>query len=172
MNIGKFGGYMKKLLLLSFAISMPAVAMQAPKRKREELLAEGISYLDLSAIVPFRISALDGKESAGNIYFGKHPQNHPYGHIQYIHVQEPYRGQGIGYELFKRAIFALKRKGFKTIAWDAAGIDTVSIQDLEQIYLNYVAKLKKELKFDFVKEKLVLVGEDGIEMIPMRLILK
>lgn len=162
---------MKKLLLLSLICTLPALAMQVPKRKREEPSNESsIVFHDLSAIEPFSIRAYSGQKEAGYIKFGAYPYGYNIGHLNYIQVHKAFRGKGIGYQLFERAIFALKKKGFKRIEWEAVSLDSVAIRDLEQIYLAFVRQLREKLEFDFIKDKSIAIDE--CEMIPMRLILK
>lgn len=141
---------MKKLLAVIFLIiSAPALSMDKPQNTRKRKVPHTITYQYQSAIAPYRIVALDRDTTAGLILFGQDPLKNKWGHISYLMVQEAYRGQGIGYTLFKKAIYQLIRKGYKKITWDANDLENIGIQNLEAIYLNYIKKLKEKLEFDF-----------------------
>lgn len=161
---------MKKLALLLLTLSVPALAMQKPQCNPKRKAESPINYMDQSAIAPFRIVAFDNNTKAGFIDIGTDPLDTDFGHIDYLQVNENYRGQGIGYELFKKAIFALKKKGFKIITWDATNVGDVITENLEEIYLNYILKLKDELEFDFIMDE--RFGESDLALTPMKIIIK
>ncbi|GMU18856.1 MAG: hypothetical protein AMXMBFR12_00480 [Candidatus Babeliales bacterium] len=162
---------MKKLLLISLAFAFPAIAMQQPKRKRRDASKCQIDYNDQSRIAPFRILALDrnSENVVGYINFGLDEYNSDFGHIDWLHVNKTYRGKGIGYKLFEKAIFALKDTGFKVITWDIVGLEDVSTEELKQIYSSYISKLKDELKFNFITHPTETVN--GFKVIPAQLML-
>jgi ribosomal protein S18 acetylase RimI-like enzyme len=167
----KIGGYMKKLLLLLTLCATSLLGMQQPKRKRVESPAPPvITYSNQTAIAPWRIVAFDKNIKAGFIDIDTDPIDLNFGHIKYLQVNEGYRGVGIGYELFKRAIFALKKKGFEVIIWDATDVSNVNIENLEKIYLNYILKLKDELEFDFIMDE--RFGDLDLALTPMKIIIK
>lgn len=162
---------MNKLLLALLTLSPSLLAMEKPKRKSSEASESlPITYVDQSAIAPWRIIAFDERIKAGFIDIGRDFFDLDFGHIAYLQVNEGYRGQGIGYELFKRVIFALLKKGFRVITWDATNVGDVPALVLEKIYLNYIFKLKDELEFDFIMDE--TLADNEMALTPMKIIIK
>lgn len=160
---------MKKLFLL---LCLPyALAMgMGPRERKHQDINPHIDYLNHSTIPPFSISAVKGEDTVGCINFNTCKRNSAHGHIEYLTVLDAHRGQGIGYQLFERAILTLKNKGFRIITWDAIGIDDVSTEELENVYIAYIHKLANILEFDFIMEK--RLGCLETKVTPMKLILK
>lgn len=170
---------MKKLLLLLFACILPACAMEKPKRKRSKSPAPlKITYSDSdqTAITPQEIIAFDNDTQVGYIWLEEDSSNSKHGFISGIGVIKTYRRQGIGYELFKRAIFALQKKGFRIINWYALSDDeNIEIEKLEETYFNFIKKLTHELEFDFVvypREGDEQADEKEFCLTPMKIIIK
>jgi ribosomal protein S18 acetylase RimI-like enzyme len=162
---------MKKLLVALLVVAPFTFSMEPQKQKRKESsLSNHLDYLNHSAIDPFYISAVDGQKVAGQIYFGACKKNPHHGHIDYVNVIDAYRGKGIGYELFQQAVLSLKNKGFRVITWDAIALEDVPTEQLEEIYLAYIHKLRATLEFDFIMEK--RLGCLGTLVTPMKIILK
>lgn len=160
------------LLLLTFAI--PAIAMepaQSPKRKRIE-----ITYSEPvfdSQKEKYYIRAYEDDFCIGKIKF--HPSHNVknQGFIEVIKVNHAWQGEGIGYQLFKRAIYAMLAKGYRAISWKAMGFtDRVSTADLEKVYESMLKKLRIEHNFIFAKCKRFPGQEAGKEIIPMKIIFK
>lgn len=160
------------LLLLTFAI--PAIAMepaQSPKRKRIE-----ITYSEPvfdSQKEKYYIRAYEDVFCIGKIKF--HPSHNVknQGFIEVIKVNHAWQGEGIGYQLFKRAIYAMLAKGYRAISWKAMGFtDRVSTDDLEKVYASMLKKLRIEHNFIFAKCKRLPGQEAGKEIIPMKIIFK
>lgn len=162
---------MKKLLALIFlVVSAPALSMDKPENTRKRKVPQSITYHDQSAIRPYRIVALDNDTTVGCIVFGQDPEKNKRGNLTYLMVQEAYRGQGIGYRLFKKAIYQLIRKGYRKITWDAMDLEDIGIENLEAIYVNYIKKLKEELEFDFSMD--YQYKNLNLDLIPMKISLK
>lgn len=162
---------MKKLFLVLLVVAQATFSMEPHTRKpKKSSLSTHLDYLNHSTIPPFSISAVKGEATVGCINFNICKRNSAHGHIEYLTVLATHRGMGIGYQLFERAILTLKKKGFRIITWDAIGIDDVSTEELENVYIAYIHKLADVLEFDFIMEK--RLGCLETKVTPMKLILK
>ncbi len=160
---------MKKLFLLLFLPCAFATGMQ-PQKRTHQNMSRPIEYLNHAGIAPFYISAVDGESVVGRIDFGTSIKNSRHGHIEYLSVIPAHRGQGIGYQLFERAILTLKKKGCRIITWDAIGLDDISTEQVENVYIAYIHKLAGVLEFDFFME--LRLGCLETLVTPMKLIIK
>lgn len=160
---------MKKLFLFLFLPCAFATGMQPQKRTHQDM-SKPIEYLNHAGIAPFYISAVAGESVVGRIDFGSSIKNSRHGLIEYLSVLPAHRGKGIGYQLFERAILTLKKKGFRIITWDAIGLDDISTEQLENVYIAYIHKLAGVLEFDFVMG--LRLGCPGTLITPMKLIVK
>lgn len=165
---------MKKLLLLLLTFTSPLFCMepiQSPKRKRLEITYSEPTFD--SQKEKYYIRAYEDDFCVGKIKF--HPShNAPHqGFIEVLKVNHEWHGEGIGFQLFKRAIYAMLAKGYRAISWKAMGFtDRVNTDDLEKVYESMLKKLRIEHNFIFAKCKRLPGQESGKEIIPMKIIFK
>lgn len=165
---------MKKLFLLLLVYAAQVCAMepiQSPKRKRIEITySEPIFNAQKEK---YYIRAYEDDFCVGKIKF--HPSHNAenQGFIEVLKVNHAWQGEGIGFQLFKRAIYAMLAKGYRAISWKAMGFtDHVSTADLEQVYESMLKKLKHEHTFIFAKCKRFSDPESQKVIIPMKIIFK
>lgn len=138
---------MNKLLLFLFIFVFPALAMQ------ENKIASNIKitnvYLD-KRLNLYAIEAKNHQTLCGSITFKYNPQNKHIGHIYNLDVLPDYRKNGIGYQLFRKAIIELKKQGYQKITWLGWSLNEEPIPSstLIKIYESMAQKLAREIKCD------------------------
>lgn len=166
---------MKKLILLLMGFAIPAIAMEepthSPKRKRIK-----ITYSEPIFDSQKEVSYIRAYEDAlciGKIKFHQSINVPTQGFIEKLKVNHAWRGEGIGYQLFKRAVYSMLAKGYTAVSWKAKDFtETVGINGIEAAYKAMIAKLRTEHNFIFAKCKRYIGEHSGKEIIPMKIIFK
>lgn len=141
---------MKKLLLLLLIGTLAQGMHKNPDKpcstNQEISFTKAFYHHDRNVTM---IQATKDNSPLGEVTFDSSDKENKHGYIYSIDVDDSCRKQGIGYQLFKRAILELQKKGCLKIGWTALGLFEVSTEELEQIYLGMIKKLQKEKEFDF-----------------------
>lgn len=165
---------MKKLFLLLLVYSAHVCAMepiQSPKRKRIEITYSEPTFNAQKE--KYYIRAYEDDFCVGKIKYHASLNAPHQGFIEVLKVNHAWHGEGIGYQLFKRAIYAMLAKGYRAISWKAMGFtDQVNTDDLEKVYESMLKKLRAEHNFIFAKCKRLPGQESEQEIIPMKIIFK
>lgn len=120
------------------------------------------------------LNASYGTHIIGSIHFRQDPVDYNIGEILHLYVNPNDRNQGIGYQLFKRAILELVKNNYVEVTWLSMQTHDTPIEKLENIFSKITKKLRNEIQFDFIMKKRLMLGKTATQpeklITPMQLI--